>query len=145
MENKKITPVVEKHYKLILWMLPKMANFPRDQRFLLADRIEKILLDILEMLIEANYSKQKKEILIRVNLKLDSLRFMMRIAKDMKYVNLNNYDFFCQSGIEIGKMVGGWLKSAGCPLNNITIPESRGLRTPGAEYNWRGSDAASIP
>ena len=110
MESKKITPVVEKHYKLILWMLPKMANFPKDQKFLLADRIERILLDILEMLIEANYSKQKREILIKVNLRLDVLRFMMRIAKDMKYVSLNGYDFFCQSAIEIGKMVGGWLK-----------------------------------
>ena len=110
MENKKITPVVEKHYKLILWMLPKIADFPRDQRFLLADRIEKILLNILEMLIEANYSKQKREILIRVNLKLDVLRFMMRISKDMKYVSINGYDFFCQEAIEIGKEVGGWLK-----------------------------------
>ena len=106
----KITPVVEKHYRLILWMLPKIANFPKDQRFLLADRIERILLDILEMLIEAVYSKNKREILIKVNLKLDLLRFMMRIAKDMKYVNISAYDFFCQSSIEIGKMVGGWLK-----------------------------------
>ncbi|MCX5677657.1 MAG: diversity-generating retroelement protein Avd [Candidatus Omnitrophica bacterium] len=109
---KKITPVVEKHYRLILWMLPKIANFPKDQRFLLADRIETILLDILEMLIEAVYSKNKREILIKVNLKLDALRFMMRIAKDMKYVNIHAYDFFCQSSIEVGKMVGGWLKSS---------------------------------
>lgn len=109
---KKITPVVEKHYQLILWMLPKIANFPKDQRFLLADRIERILLDILEMLIEAVYSKNKREILIKVNLKLDVLRFMMRIAKDMKYVNIKAYDFFCQSAIEVGKMVGGWLKAA---------------------------------
>lgn len=108
----KITPVVEKHYQLVLWMLPKIANFPKDQRFLLADRIEKILLDILEMLIEAVYSRNKKELLIKVNLKLDLLRFMMRIAKDMKYVNLSAYDFFCQSSIEVGKMVGGWLKTS---------------------------------
>ena len=107
----KITPVVEKHYQLILWMLPKIANFPKDQRFLLADRVERILLEILEMLIEAVYSKNKREILIKVNLKLDVLRFMMRIAKDMRYVNVNSYDFFCQSAIEIGKMVGGWLKA----------------------------------
>jgi len=108
----KITPVVEKHYKLILWMLPKIANFPKDQRFLLADRIEMILLDILELLIEAVYSKNKREILIKVNLKLDLLRFMMRIAKDMKYVNINAYDYFCQSSIEVGKMVGGWFKAS---------------------------------
>ena len=40
-------PVVEKRYQLILWMLPKLAKFPRDQHFLLADRIERCLLDIL--------------------------------------------------------------------------------------------------
>lgn len=106
------TPVVEKHYKLILWMLPKMAKFPKDQRFLLADRIERLLLDILEMLIESVYSRHKREILIRVNLKLDVLRFMMRIAKDMKYVSLKGYDHFCQSVLEIGRMVGGWLKAS---------------------------------
>ena len=109
---KTLTPVVEKQYKLIMWMLPKMANFPKDQRFLLADRIEKHLLDILEMLIEAVYSKEKKQILIKINLKLDMLRFLMRIAKDMKYVSLKGYDYFCQSALEIGRMVGGWLKAA---------------------------------
>ena len=109
---KTITPVVEKHYKLILWMLPKMANFPKDQRFLLADRIERLLLDILELLIVAVFTKEKKAILIKVNLKLDVLRFMMRLAKDMKYVNLKAYDFFCQSAIEVGKMVGGWSKAS---------------------------------
>lgn len=110
---KKLTPVVEKHYQLILWMLPKIANFPKDQRFLLADRIERILLDILEMLIEAVYSKDRRGILIKINLKLDVLRFMMRIAKDMKYVNIKAYDFFCQSVLEIGRMVGGWMRTPG--------------------------------
>ncbi|TRZ49984.1 MAG: diversity-generating retroelement protein Avd [Dehalococcoidia bacterium] len=109
---KTITPVVERHYQLILWMLPKMAKFPKDQRFLLADRIEKLLLDILELLIEAVYSKTKKDILVKVNLKLDFLRFMMRIAKDMKYVSLKGYDFFCQSVLEVGRMVGGWCKAS---------------------------------
>jgi len=107
---KAITPVVEKHYRMILWMLSKIANFPKDQRFLLADRIEVLLLDILQLLIEAVYTKEKRSILAQVNLKLDFLRFMMRLAKDMKYVNMRSYDFFCQSAIEVGKMVGGWSK-----------------------------------
>ena len=78
----------------------------------MADRIEKLLLDILELLIEAVYAKEKKAILARINLKLDLLRFMMRVAKDMKYVNLKSYDFFCQSAVEVGKMVGGWSKAS---------------------------------
>ena len=92
--------------------MPKIANFPKDQRFLLADRIEKLLLDILELLIEAVYTRERKAILARVNLKLDCLRFMVRLAKDMKYINLKAYDFFCQSAIEVGKMAGGWQRSA---------------------------------
>ncbi len=109
---RKVTPVVERHYQLILWLLPKIANFPKDQRFLLADRIEIILLDILELLIEAVYSKSKKEILRKANLRLEQLRFMVRIAKDMKYININGYDYFCQKVLEIGRMVGGWQKAA---------------------------------
>ena len=107
----KITPVVEKHYRLILWILPKMANFPKDQRFLLADRIEIILLDILELLIQAVYSKDKKDILAKANLRLEQLRFMIRIAKDMRYINIKGYDYFCQSVLEVGRMIGGWRRS----------------------------------
>jgi hypothetical protein len=109
----KMTPIVEKHYQLILWLLPKMANYPKDQRFLLADRTERMLLDILEMLIEAVYSKERRPILLKVNLKLDVLRFMMRLAFDMQYVSVAQYNHFSQRTLEIGRMVGGWLKASG--------------------------------
>lgn len=107
----KITPVVEKVYQLILWILPKLAKFPRDQRFLLGDKIEVALLDILELLITAVYSKEKKEVLTRANLRLEHLRFLTRITKDMGYINLKSYDFFCGQVLEIGRMIGGWMKS----------------------------------
>ena len=112
-QEKKVTVpiVVEKHYQMILWLLPKIANFPKDQRYLLADRIENLVLDILELLIKAVYQKEKRPLLIEVNVKLDVLRFMVRIAKDMKYINIKAYDFFCRSAIEVGKMTGGWLKA----------------------------------
>lgn len=107
-----VAPVVTKSYDLILWMLPKLAKFPREQRFLLGDRIETTLLDCLELLIEANYSKEKAGILKNVNLKLEKLRFLVRISRDMHYINIQSYEFMARSINEIGKMVGGWLKSS---------------------------------
>jgi hypothetical protein len=107
---KQVVPVVSKTYDLILWVLPKLAKFPRDQRFLLAERIENALLDCLELLIEANYSREKGDILRNVNLKLEKLRFLWRISKDMRYVNITGYEFGSRSINEIGKMVGGWIK-----------------------------------
>lgn len=104
--------VVSKTYDLIIWWLPKLAKFPRDQRFLLGDRIENILLDILEDLIDATYTKEKADILRQANLKLEKLRFMVRIANDMHFINIASYEFASKGINEIGKMVGGWIK--GC-------------------------------
>lgn len=111
-EGGSVAPVVEKHYDLVKWMLSKIGKFPKDQRFLLADRIERHLLDVLELLIAAMYSSQRRELLTKVNLKLNMLRFLMRISKDMKYINVKAYDYFCRHVLEIGRMVGGWLKAS---------------------------------
>lgn len=106
-----VTPVIEKQYQLILWTLPKLANFPKDQKYLLTDRIEKLMLDILELLIEAHYSKEKRNLLIKANLQLDKVRYLIRMAKDMKYINLRAYDYLTDRLLEIGRMMGGWVKT----------------------------------
>ena len=48
-----------KLYDFLLWIVPKLEKFPRSQKFLIADRIETILLDVPDLLIEAAYSKKK--------------------------------------------------------------------------------------
>jgi hypothetical protein len=93
-------------------MLPKLAKFPRDQRFLLGDRIENMLLDILEDLIDATYTKEKVNILKRTNLRLEKLRFLIRLSSDMRFINLGSYEFSSRGIDEVGRMVGGWIK--GC-------------------------------
>lgn len=50
---------ITKLYDLLLWMIPKLEKFPRSQKFLLGERIETLMLDILERLIEAAYSRSK--------------------------------------------------------------------------------------
>ncbi|MBW2647803.1 MAG: hypothetical protein JRE23_16860 [Deltaproteobacteria bacterium] len=48
---------ITKLYDFLLWIIPKLEKFPRSQKFLIADRIETALLDVLDLLIEAAYSK----------------------------------------------------------------------------------------
>ena len=59
----KTTSIVEEYYKILLWMLPKLEKFPKSQKYLLTDKIETIMLDLLGLLIEAVYTKDKEEIL----------------------------------------------------------------------------------
>ena len=59
---------ITKLYDLLLWMIPKLEKFPRSQKFLLGERIETLMLDILERLIEAAYSRSKTAPLQAANL-----------------------------------------------------------------------------
>ena len=44
-------PAIDAHYRFILWLIPTLLRFPRSQKFLLADRIQEIAIDVLEALI----------------------------------------------------------------------------------------------
>ena len=108
-------PALEKAYQFMLWLIPTVEKFPRGQRFLLGDRIQVTALDVLEGLVEATYSAQVESILRRVNLALEKLRLLFRLAKDLTYLDLNRYEFSARAVDEVGRLVGGWIKASRAP------------------------------
>jgi hypothetical protein len=52
-------------------------------------------------------------LLEKANLMLEILRFHMRLAKDLQCLKVESYGFAAKAMDEIGKLVGGWLKSSG--------------------------------
>jgi hypothetical protein len=72
--------VITKTYDLILWSCHHTGKFPRNHRFVLGERIERNLYDLLETLIRAKYTRQRQELLAKANLLLEILRFQMRLA-----------------------------------------------------------------
>ncbi|MBN1479307.1 diversity-generating retroelement protein Avd [candidate division KSB1 bacterium] len=104
--------ILTKTYDLLRYIIPQLAKFPREQKFILADRIETHILQILEDLVEAYYSERsvKRPILIRVNLKLEKLRFLIRLSHDLQFFSHRQYGYLADKINEIGRMVGGWLK-----------------------------------
>ncbi len=94
--------VVQDTYDFILWTLPHLAKFPREQRFLLGDRIQGTLLDVLECLIEAAYSSRKREPLMRANLLLERLRFLVRLTHDLENLPTRSYAFAARQMDGIG-------------------------------------------
>ena len=84
MAKKEELVVVMKTYDLILWSCNHTSRFPRQHRFVLGERLERNLYDLLETLIEAKYSKERRPLLEAANLKLEILRFQIRLAKDLQ-------------------------------------------------------------
>lgn len=104
--------VLTKAYELLLYAIPQLEKFPRSQKFLVADRIETKILDVLDLLIEAYYGKkeQKERVLDTVNLQLEKLRFLIRLSHDMQFFSNQKYGQLSERINEIGRMVGGWRK-----------------------------------
>jgi hypothetical protein len=105
--------VITKTYDLILWSCNHTSRFPKSHRFVLGERIERNLYDLLEILIQAKFTKEPRTLLQQANLKLEILRFQLRLAKDLNCLQLKSYGFAAKAIDEIGRLVGGWLRSKG--------------------------------
>jgi len=104
-------PIFEKTYELILWLYPTVNKFPKSQRFVLGQQIENTILEILKGIIEANQEINKLLYLKKISVELDKLRILIRLTKDLRFINIRQYAFAVEKVNEIGKMLGGWIKS----------------------------------
>ena len=103
--------IFEKTYEMILWLYPTVNKFPKSQRFVLGQQIENTILQILKGIIQVNVEINKKPYLKQISVELDKLRILIRLSKDLKFISIRQYQFIAEKINEIGKMLGGWLKS----------------------------------
>ena len=105
--------IFEKTYEIILWLYPAINKFPKSQRFVLGQQIETAILEILKGIIQANSERNKLPYLKQISVELDKLRILIRLSKDLKFINIKQYQFIVEKINEVGKMLGGWIKSCG--------------------------------
>jgi len=79
----------------------------------LGQKCENITLEILEIMILANSKSdsQKTPFLKDVDIKLKVLQTIVRICHDVQAIDQKKYLILQESIQEIGRMLGGWLKS----------------------------------
>jgi hypothetical protein len=105
-------PIILALYDFMLWTMNHTAKFPRHHRYSLGVKMEATLFELLDLLIEARYSKSRCGALDRANICLERLRFQMRLAKDLKALPLNSYTYQAEKVEEIGRMLGGWRRQS---------------------------------
>lgn len=97
-------------YKLWHEFLP---HFTKNSRYTLGGKIDSLFLEVIENIIKAGYSdKAEKQIFLKMaSVKLDLLKFFLQIAWDIKSLDNKRYINLSEKLNEIGKMLGGWIKS----------------------------------
>ena len=76
----------------------------------MGERLETIVLDILELLLEAAYSREKTMVLSKANIKLDKARYYVRLCMDLKLIDFKKYQVTSKLINEVGVQLGGWLR-----------------------------------
>jgi hypothetical protein len=101
---------VTKMYDVLKWLLPKISKLPRSHKFTLGDRATNLGLDVLMLLVEASYTREKLALLQQANRKLEQLRYLLRLCKDLQLLSLRSYGYISREINEAGSFIGGWVK-----------------------------------
>jgi len=98
----------QKIYDLILWIYPRINKFPKNQRFVLGQRVENTLIRLMELSIEiSSGAYNNKYVIKKMSVELDKLRILIRLSRDLYFFNKKRYLFVSEKINEIGKIIGG--------------------------------------
>jgi len=103
--------IITKGYDFSKWLLHHTGKFPKSCRFSLGVKIENGILDFIEITTVANMRKEKLPMLKRADEVLARIRILFRLSFEMRFINLNSYEYGSRQLVELGKMLGGWMKS----------------------------------
>jgi len=106
-------PLVHKICELYKLFHKCLILFSKQEKYTLGQKTENTVLDILEAILSAAYlpGYAKKEIIKKASDKNDLLKYLIRLAYETKSINDKHYLMLEVKIIEIGKMLGGWIKS----------------------------------
>jgi hypothetical protein len=113
--NENDIPILNKSYELYKLFHEYRKVVPKQDRFTIYERSEHVILGTIELLLEASYGdKARKAITLeRASIKLNVLRFLVRLMKETKTFDAKKYIAMQSLIDEIGRMIGGWIRSLG--------------------------------
>lgn len=104
------SPIFTKTFDLLAWLLPATLKFPKEQRFVLAQRLQNSAFNFYEAITAASLSKQAGGYLQQADIELQRVRLYLRLGVRLGFFNKGQYEHGAVMIEEIGKLLGGWRK-----------------------------------
>lgn len=108
--------IKEKIYEMILYGNPRLKDFPKTERYVLAEDIRKTMYGMLEMAVRLEKKYHKKTTLQDLDIEVDVLRNLLRLAKDPNLypkqkpcLDFHTWEVWIRKVDEIGRMIGGYM------------------------------------
>ena len=103
--------ILQKTYDMIQYGYICLRQFPKSEKFALAGELKVVMAKLLRLIIQANKRYYKKTTLQDIDVELATLKTYARLSKDLEFLPFKKYENWSKMLDEIGKMLGGWIKS----------------------------------
>lgn len=113
MNNDLDIPIFKMSYDLYKTFYDCRINVSKQDRYTIWQRGENCILDLIEAILLASQSgkAEKLPVLETASVKLNILRVLIRLTKDVKAIDNEKYITLETNIDEIGRMLGGWIRS----------------------------------
>lgn len=103
--------VLQKVQDMMIYGYPLLEQFPKAVKFSLAQDIRNSMNDLLRLTIEEEKRTSKRTTLEHMDVENEKLKCLLRVSMELKYLSRHHYGVWEKKIVEIGKMIGGLLKS----------------------------------
>ena len=90
-----------------------LRQFPKFEQHVLSAEIRRCLWSLMRLIVVCNKKYHKKTTLQELDAEMELLRSQVRMAKSLGYLDFKKYEHWSRLNDEIGRMIGGWIKSMG--------------------------------
>lgn len=107
-------PLLQRLYDFYKIYFGMVDHFPKKSRLVLTPKIEQVILELLQSISQASFSQSEEKIktLQEASSKVDFLKILFRLCYELKIIDQKKYFLLEQNLVEIGRMIGGWLKTS---------------------------------
>ncbi|WNF36392.1 diversity-generating retroelement protein Avd [Bacillaceae bacterium IKA-2] len=103
--------ILQKTYDMIVYGYTSLRQYPKSEKHTLVAETKQCMYELLSLLIRANKRYYKKTTLQDIDIELEKLRYFVRLANALEFLPFKKYEYWSRLLNEIGKMLGGWIKS----------------------------------
>jgi len=103
--------ILQKIMDMMEYAYPALAQYPKGEKFALVTDIKRCMDAMLERCIEAQKHYYKRNTLQQLDVEIMKLRAYLRLSHTLRFLPTKKYEVWSGLVVEIGKMLGGWLKS----------------------------------
>lgn len=102
----------QKYKEFTVYSYSALKQFPKSEKHGLAAELREAIWRGYRLIIAAMKRYHKKTTLTDLDIEVTLIKRMIRLALELRYIDFKKFEMIAAYLSEIGKMIGGWIKTA---------------------------------